>query len=94
MPALDESEIARRLRDLPGWRRRGERISRDFEFDTFVEAFGFMAACALVAERLNHHPEWHNVYNKVHVELTTHDAGALTAVDFDLAMAMDKIFAG
>ena len=71
------------------WQRRGERIERSFRFADFVSAFAFMAEIALVAERMNHHPEWRNVYGRVDVALTTHDAGGLTRFDFDLARAMN-----
>ena len=67
---------------------------RRFCFDDFVAAFGWMASVALVAERLNHHPEWRNVYATVEVELTTHDAGGLTPLDFELAAAMDRLASG
>ena len=65
------------------------RLTKQFRFRNFVEAFGFMTESALVAERLDHHPEWRNVYNRVDVELTTHDAAGLTERDFRLARAMD-----
>jgi len=76
---------------LPGWERRGDRIARSFRFDDFVSAFGWMTSVALVAERMDHHPEWRNVYSRVEVELTTHDAGGLTARDFELAEAMERL---
>jgi len=71
------------------WQRRGERIERSFRFPDFTSAFGFMAEVALVAERMNHHPEWTNVYGRVDAALTTHDAGGLTRLDFELARAMN-----
>ena len=81
------------LKTLPGWSETGssEAIERTFTFKDFNEAFGFMTRSALVAERMNHHPEWSNVWNKVDVTLSTHDAGGLTRLDIDLADAMDKI---
>ncbi|MEE2678407.1 MAG: 4a-hydroxytetrahydrobiopterin dehydratase [Myxococcota bacterium] len=88
---LAEEEIAQRLAQQPEWEHRGDRIARRFRFADFVTAFGWMASVALVAERLNHHPEWRNVYGEVSVELTTHDAGGLTALDFELAAAMDRL---
>ncbi|MDJ0853207.1 MAG: 4a-hydroxytetrahydrobiopterin dehydratase [Myxococcota bacterium] len=88
---LGEQEIATRLGQRPGWERRGDRIARTFRFGSFVEAFGWMASVALVAEKLDHHPEWRNVYATVEVELTTHDAGGLTELDFELAAAMDDL---
>jgi 4a-hydroxytetrahydrobiopterin dehydratase len=71
-----------------------DAISRSFKFADFNAAFGFMARAALVAEKLDHHPEWSNVYNRVDVVLSTHDAGGLTERDIKLAEAMDRIFAG
>jgi 4a-hydroxytetrahydrobiopterin dehydratase len=70
-----------------------EAIARRFVFADFNAAFGFMTRVALVAERMNHHPEWFNVWNKVDVTLSTHDAGGLTKLDMDMAAAMDRIAA-
>ncbi len=75
--------------DLPGWTRNGDGIDRRYVFRDFTEAFGFMARVALLAEKADHHPEWSNVYNKVEIRLTTHDAGGLSARDFALARAID-----
>jgi len=88
---MTEEEITAALEELSGWRREGDRIAKTFRFADFVEAFGFMSKVALVAERMNHHPEWKNVWNRVEVELTTHDAGGLTRRDFELAEAMDRL---
>jgi 4a-hydroxytetrahydrobiopterin dehydratase len=88
---LDDAEIQRRLAALDGWRLVGGKLDRTFRFARFVEAFGFMASAALVAEKLDHHPEWSNVYATVHVQLTTHDAGGLTSLDFELAEAMNAL---
>ena len=81
------------LAKLSGWREVKDRdaITKRFQFKDFNEAFGFMARAALVAEKLDHHPEWFNVYNKVDVTLSTHDAGGLTDLDIKLAGAMDKL---
>ena len=78
---------------LPGWRLAEGRdaIQKTFKFKDFNEAFGFMTRAALVAERMNHHPEWFNVWNRVDVTLSTHDAGGLTELDIKLAAAMDKL---
>src|SRR5437764_289754 len=78
-----------------GWREVKDRdaITRRFECKNFSEAFGFMTRAALIAERLDHHPEWFNVYNKVDVTLSTHDAGGLTDLDITLAEAMDRLAA-
>ena len=87
--ALETSEIEAKLADLEGWALEGGKLHRKFEFANFVEAFGFMASMALVAEKMDHHPEWSNVYNRVEVDLTTHDAGGITTLDFSLAAAMN-----
>ena len=81
------------LAKLSGWREVKDRdaIAKRFQFKDFNEAFGFMARAALVAEKFDHHPEWFNVYNKVDVTLSTHDAGGLTDLDIKLADAMDKL---
>lgn len=91
---LPESEIDARMVGLPHWERRAQRLHRSYRFADFSEAFGWMTRVALVAESLNHHPEWRNVYARVEVELTTHDAGGLTALDFELAHAMDRLAGG
>jgi 4a-hydroxytetrahydrobiopterin dehydratase len=92
--ALPEARVRELLAQRPGWQLRGDRIARTFRFPDFATAFGWMASAALVAERLNHHPDWKNVYDRVDVELTTHDAGGLTERDFELAAAMDRLAAG
>jgi 4a-hydroxytetrahydrobiopterin dehydratase len=80
------------LAELPGWTLRpdGNAIMKVFKFRNFAQAFGFMSECALAAERLNHHPEWFNVYNRVDVTLTTHAVSTLTTHDLKLAKAMDQ----
>jgi len=88
---LADSDITARLKDLPHWTLAGGKLHREYKFADFVAAFGFMASCALVAERMNHHPEWFNVYNKVVVDLATHDVAGISAKDFELAAAMDKL---
>ena len=90
---LSDTEIATALAALPGWTTVPGRaaIAKHFKFTDFSAAFGFMARAALKAEQLNHHPEWANVWNRVDVTLTTHDAGGLTSLDIALAAAMDAI---
>ncbi|MAW89000.1 MAG: 4a-hydroxytetrahydrobiopterin dehydratase [Phyllobacteriaceae bacterium] len=90
-PLLADSEIDLALIDLEGWHREddGKAISRTFRFDDFSAAFGFMARAALEAEKLDHHPEWTNVYNRVSVRLTTHDSGGITELDIMLATRMN-----
>lgn len=79
------------LKKLAGWTPARDRdaIGKAFRFADFAEAFGFMSRVALIAERMNHHPEWFNVYNQVRITLTTHDAGGVSARDVDLARAID-----
>ena len=97
MPSpLSETERAELLPSLDGWTMVEGRdaIRKRFAFGDFVEAFGWMTRVALVAERMNHHPEWTNVYRTVEVTLTTHDAGGLTRRDVELARRMDQVAAG
>ena len=90
---LTEAERLAAISRLKGWRSMDGRdaISKTFKFEDFSAAFGFMARAALVAEKLNHHPEWTNVWNRVEVTLSTHDAGGLTELDIKLAEAMDTL---
>lgn len=93
MPTLlNEAEIISHLALLPEWTRGEGCILRRYDFQSFAEAMTFMAKVAEVAERLDHHPDWRNVYNRVDVTLTTHDAGGLTRLDFTLAREMDAAF--
>lgn len=89
---LDAAAREAALASLPGWRWLEDRdaIARRFSFDDFVMAFGFMTEVAIEAEKLNHHPEWSNVYRHVDILLTTHDAGGLTALDIALARAIER----
>ena len=89
--ALTAQEIETRLRELPSWRVHEGRLRRELQFPSFVEAFGFLSSLALVAERMNHHPEIYNVYNRVTLELVTHDANGISKLDFELAKAADKL---
>ena len=90
IPRLVDAEIELALAGLPGWNRDGDAIVRRYRFADFTHAFAFMARVALLAEKADHHPEWSNVYNRVEVRLTTHDAGGLTARDIALATAIDR----
>jgi 4a-hydroxytetrahydrobiopterin dehydratase len=90
---LTPDEVAAGLAALPGWEVRAGKLHHEWRFANFVDAFGFMAGVAFAAEQLNHHPDWSNVYNRVVVDLSTHDAGALTPLDFELARRMDKLAA-
>ena len=91
MAKLDKAQRAAALKELKGWSEEPKRdgIVKTFVFANFIEAFGFMTKAALTAERMDHHPEWSNVYKTVNVLLTTHDAGGLTMKDVELARAMD-----
>lgn len=89
---LTDPEIESRLASLPHWTLRPNgKIARHLQFANFIEAFGFLTQLAIVAETLNHHPEIYNVYNKVGLELLTHDAGGVTVLDFDLAARINQI---
>ena len=93
---LTSTQLSPLLPLLPNWRfdaARGGLIAREFKFQDFAQAFGFMAQIAVIAESRNHHPEWFNVYNRVQVTLTTHDAGGLTMKDIELASTMDRVAA-
>lgn len=87
---LTELEISALLAELEGWTLSEEKLYREFVFADFSAAFGFMSRVALAAERADHHPEWFNVYNRVRVWLTTHDAGGITRRDTDLAGLMNR----
>ncbi len=88
---LSAQEIEAQLKNLPHWQLRNGKLCRQWKFGDFVEAFGFMTKVAILAERANHHPEWFNVYNRVEIELTTHDAGGISARDFLLATQIDAL---
>ena len=88
---LEPDEVAEALAALDGWAVHDGKLRREFVFASFVEAFGFMAAAALVAERSDHHPEWFNVYRTVRVDLSTHESGGITGRDVALARAMNAL---
>ena len=88
--ALEEAEIHQRLADYPNWAFRDNRLCRQFVFDNFVSAFGFMTRVALLAEAANHHPEWSNVYKTVTIALTTHEAGGVSTRDFQLLAQIEQ----
>ncbi len=89
---LIQADRNRALVALPGWRfsAKEKAISKTFKFADFSEAWGFMNRAALLAEQIDHHPEWFNVYNRVDVKLTTHDAGGVTVLDIQMATAMES----
>ena len=82
---LSSGEIQTELNKVAGWVIQDAKLHKEFQFSSFIEAFGFMTQLALVAESMNHHPEWFNVYNRVVIDLTTHDAGGISNLDFELA---------
>ncbi len=92
---LDGAKLDEALARCPAWRYDGNRvgmIARRFDFANFRVAFAFMTQVAFIAERRTHHPEWSNVYGRVDITLTTHDAGGLSALDIELALAADQVF--
>ncbi len=88
---LSEVEVRARLPEIPGWELVDGKLHRTFRFASFVPAFGFMASIALVAEAMNHHPDWANVYNRVIIDLNTHDVGGISTLDFTLARRINEI---
>ena len=90
---LTDRQREQALADLDGWQdvEGRDAIHKRYLFDDFIDAFAFMSRCTFVAEKMAHHPEWLNVYNRVEVTLTTHDAGGLTERDIALANAMDRL---
>ncbi len=93
VPKATESEIQEAIAELRPWTVESGKFHREYRFRDFVQAFGFMAQVALLAERAAHHPEWFNVYNRVVVDLTTHEARGITQKDLDLAHEMEQIAA-
>jgi 4a-hydroxytetrahydrobiopterin dehydratase len=93
VPQLTDAEREQELTELPGWtlREDGLAITRDLRFKNFSEAFAFITRVALIAEKQDHHPEWSNVYNRVSITLTTHDAGGLSERDVRMARAINKL---
>lgn len=95
VPQLTEADRAEALAALPEWTLRadGSAIDREFKFKNFSEAWAFMSRVALIAEKHNHHPEWSNVWNRVAITLTTHDAGGVSDRDVKMAKAIDELLA-
>lgn len=93
MIPYETHEVSKALQDLKGWSYDGDNksINKKYSFEDFNEAFGFMSRIAMYAESKNHHPEWFNVYNKVDVRLSTHDASGVTEKDIDMARFMDQV---
>jgi 4a-hydroxytetrahydrobiopterin dehydratase len=91
MIRLSQADIDSELRKLSGWSIRNEKLHKEFQFESFNQAFGFMTRAAMEIEKMNHHPEWFNVYNKITIELTTHDAGGITKNDVALAKILNSL---
>jgi 4a-hydroxytetrahydrobiopterin dehydratase len=91
-PRLAAEEIGHALTALDGWSVRNDRLHREFRFADFSAAFAFMTRAAMRAEQLDHHPDWSNVYNRVTVDLHTHDVGGITRLDVELAEALDAFY--
>ena len=91
MRKLSGPELKEALDRLTGWTEVNTKLHKEYKFADFIHAFGFMATAALAIEKMGHHPEWFNVYNRVTIDLTTHDAQGITSKDADLAKALDEI---
>ena len=91
MMRLSETEITEELKKLEGWAIKDNKLHKEFQFDSFNQAFGFMTRAAMEIEKMNHHPEWFNVYNRITVDLTTHDAGGITSNDINLARILNSL---
>lgn len=88
---LSDAELAQAVAEIPHWDMRDDHFRRSFEFADFTEAWGFMSRVALISERLFHHPEWSNVWNKVDIAVTNHDAGGLTELDVEFCRRVDAL---
>jgi 4a-hydroxytetrahydrobiopterin dehydratase len=91
LPKLSPQELESHLADLDGWTIKADKLHKEFKFASFIEAFGFMASLALVSESMGHHPECFNVYNRITIDLTTHDSGGITQNDIDWARQANKL---
>jgi 4a-hydroxytetrahydrobiopterin dehydratase len=89
---LSEQEIEREVGKLRDWKIQNGKLNRTFEFKNFIHAFGFMTKVAMQAEKMNHHPEWFNVYNRLNIDLVTHDIGGISNYDFKLAGIISKLY--
>ena len=91
MIRLSQSEIDEELMSLSGWSIVNGKLHKEFQFESFNQAFGFMTRAAMEIEKINHHPEWFNVYNRITIELTTHDSGGITKNDVNLAKILNSL---
>jgi len=88
---IEQHQLDYFIEKNPSWMIDNKSIKKEFKFDNFINAFGFMSKVALLSEKMDHHPTWHNTYNKVKIELTTHDKGGITNNDIKLAESIDKL---
>ena len=88
---IDQNQLDSFIENNPSWAIDNKTIKKEFKFDNFIDAFGFMSKVALLSEKMDHHPNWQNTYNKVTIELTTHDKGGITINDIQLAESIDKL---
>lgn len=91
MMKLSEFEITEELKKLEGWEIKDNKLHKEIQFESFNQAFGFMTRAAMEIEKMNHHPEWFNVYNRITIDLTTHDAGGITNNDVNLARILNSL---
>jgi 4a-hydroxytetrahydrobiopterin dehydratase len=89
---LSDQEIKHQIKNLEGWKFVNDKLNRNFEFSSFVRTFGFMTKVAMEAEKMNHHPEWFNVYSKLSIDLITHDIGGISNYDIKLARVISKLY--
>jgi 4a-hydroxytetrahydrobiopterin dehydratase len=90
---MTAEQIQTGLKELPGWELKAGKLHRELKFKNFVQAWGFMTQVAILAEQANHHPEWSNVYSRVIIDLTTHEAGGISQRDFELAQKINRLLA-
>ncbi len=89
---LTPNQVSQALTQLNGWRLRQGKLHKSFQFPDFVSAFGFMTQVAILSEQMGHHPEWFNVYNRITIDLVTHDAGGISNLDIELAQKIDRLY--
>ena len=94
LPKLSDEQLRKELANLPGWSVINGKLHKEFIFKSFIEAFGFMTTAALHIEKMNHHPEWFNVYNRLNIDLVTHDIGGISNYDIKLAGIINKLHEG
>ena len=88
---IEKNQLDFFIKKNPSWLIEDKSIKKEFKFDNFIDAFGFMSKVALLSEKMDHHPNWQNTYNKVKIELSTHDKGGITINDINLAESIDKL---